>query len=43
LIVVVAGVVGYFAGTTAVPPPKTVTITTTVGTPTTITQTLTTT
>jgi len=43
VLIVVAGVVGYFVGTTAVPPPKTVTITTTVGTPTTITQTLTTT
>jgi TRAP transporter TAXI family solute receptor len=43
ILIVVAGVVGYFAGSSAVPPPKTVTITTTVGTPTTITTTITTT
>jgi putative tricarboxylic transport membrane protein len=43
ILIIVAGVVGYFAGSSAVPPPKTVTITTTVGTPTTITTTVTTT
>jgi tripartite ATP-independent transporter DctP family solute receptor len=42
VLIVVAGVVGYFAGSSAVPPPKTVTITTTVGSPTTITTTVTT-
>jgi TRAP-type C4-dicarboxylate transport system substrate-binding protein len=44
ILVVVAGVIGYFAGSSAVPPPKTVTVTTTVGTPgipTTITTTVT--
>jgi len=44
VLIVVAGVVGYFAGSSAVPPPKTVTITTTVGvpgTPTTMTTTVT--
>ena len=43
ILIVVAGVAGYFAGSSAVPPPKTVTITTTVGSPTTITTTVTTT
>jgi len=42
VLIVVAGVVGYFTGSSAVPPPKTVTITSTVGTPTTITTTVTT-
>jgi len=41
VLIIVAGVVGYFAGSAVIPPPKTVTVTSTAGTPITITQTVT--